>query len=352
MEQLIKKYWDNTLTAEEKRKLQTWLAEKDSSFTDKLREEFLIDLKNHEQNTEKMEEKFSLVLDNIKSKVAPVKMRNTKTFKLPSQVWQYAAAVILLISIVFFLKFEATEEPILVSNQIIENPHSDRNISVTLADQSNVVLYPHSQISLTSDYNQKERIIKLQKGKALFKVAKNKEKRFVVNSGDYQTTALGTEFEVDTENGNFHITLNEGKIVVKSSPNAPYTISDYYLNPKEAILINPRKHTLTKENTISTPTKIIAKKDDSNKIYESPIASTETNAKEINFNKDSLDNVFDELSKIHNISIKYNKVEIENKLFTGKIKVTDNLDSVLSIICESNDLQINKNRKEFLISKK
>lgn len=353
MEQLIKKYWERTLNEEEKQRLQTWLSEAHPSFENKLREAFFADLEKHTSDTEIMEKKFSIVLNNIKAKISPINTVDKRPRVFSLKVWQYAAAIIIMVSAVLFLRFESGKEAALVYNKVIKNRNSDRNMAVVLADQSHVVLYPHSQISINSDFNKAERLIILQKGKALFKVAKNKQKRFMVNSGDYQTIALGTEFEIDIKDGIPRILLNEGKIVVKSVPNAPYAIPDYYLNPGESLLIDSKKHILTKGNTSSTsPVKIKDRNEDPDKIYDAQALSLPNNNTEIHFNKDSLNHVFRQLGRSHHIIIRYNKEDISNKLFTGKIRINDNIDPVLSIICESNDLQIIKKGTVYHVSKK
>ncbi|MGC4250029.1 MAG: FecR family protein [Sphingobium sp.] len=90
--------------------------------------------------------------------------------------------------------------------------------AVKLADGSTVTLNTDSsiRIALTSQ----RRVVQLLRGQALFEVAKDHSRPFVVKAADRQVTALGTVFEVRLEPDRMKVTLVEGKVVVDA-------ISDY-----------------------------------------------------------------------------------------------------------------------------
>lgn len=85
--------------------------------------------------------------------------------------------------------------------------------SITLADGSVVQLNTDSLLEV--DYAEGRRGLKLLRGQALFEVAHDPDRPFVVQAGGQQITALGTAFDVHVETGETRVTLIEGRIEVK-----------------------------------------------------------------------------------------------------------------------------------------
>ncbi|HZW15754.1 MAG TPA: FecR family protein [Brevundimonas sp.] len=85
--------------------------------------------------------------------------------------------------------------------------------SITLADGSVVQLNTDSLLQV--DYAEGRRGLKLLRGQALFEVAHDKSRPFVVEAGGQQITALGTAFDVRVGSGETRVTLIEGRIEVK-----------------------------------------------------------------------------------------------------------------------------------------
>ena len=84
--------------------------------------------------------------------------------------------------------------------------------TLKLGDGSTVTLNTDSAIGVA--YGPDRRLIRLVRGQALFEVAKNKARPFVVRAGDREVTALGTVFEVRLDPGRIKVTLVEGRVVV------------------------------------------------------------------------------------------------------------------------------------------
>jgi transmembrane sensor len=57
--------------------------------------------------------------------------------------------------------------------------------------------------------------IRLVAGQALFRVAKDKTRPFIVTAGDRTVTALGTAFDVRLEAHKVEVTLLEGRVAVR-----------------------------------------------------------------------------------------------------------------------------------------
>jgi transmembrane sensor len=85
---------------------------------------------------------------------------------------------------------------------------------ITLADGSLVQLDVDSEISVT--FSARVRQIVLVNGRALFDVAHDATRPFVVSAGHSHTTALGTHFQVQREGHEVLVTLAEGSVAVMS----------------------------------------------------------------------------------------------------------------------------------------
>ncbi|MCW0199902.1 FecR family protein [Sphingopyxis sp.] len=84
--------------------------------------------------------------------------------------------------------------------------------TVRLADGTSVTLNTDSAIRV--GYVAERRLVRLLRGQALFEVAKDPHRPFVVQAGTNQVTALGTVFEVRLDANRMQVTLVEGKVVV------------------------------------------------------------------------------------------------------------------------------------------
>ncbi|HEV2271656.1 MAG TPA: FecR domain-containing protein [Steroidobacteraceae bacterium] len=86
---------------------------------------------------------------------------------------------------------------------------------VTLADGSRVELNSRTQLRVS--YSAHERDVDLIGGQALFLVAKNPRRPFIVRSGDVLVRAVGTQFDVDRRHDATTVTVVEGRVVVRQT---------------------------------------------------------------------------------------------------------------------------------------
>lgn len=93
--------------------------------------------------------------------------------------------------------------------------------SLQLEDGSTVILDTDSAIHVA--FSRAARNIVLERGRAYFRVARDTTRPFSVEAGGRTVTALGTEFEVDLRQSSVEVTLVEGKVVVRTSPDAEGT---------------------------------------------------------------------------------------------------------------------------------
>jgi transmembrane sensor len=94
----------------------------------------------------------------------------------------------------------------------------DRPYTVVLADGSRVQMDLATQLEV--DLKSTRRDLRLLQGRAIFEVAHDARRPFVVDAGGGRITALGTRFQVDQQDrDNVLVTLVEGSIALQSSGN-------------------------------------------------------------------------------------------------------------------------------------
>lgn len=91
--------------------------------------------------------------------------------------------------------------------------------TVALADGTAITLNTDSAVRV--DYQAERRLVRLLRGQALFEVARNPARPFVVQAADRQVTALGTVFEVRLDPDRMKVTLVEGKVVIDAIGDVP-----------------------------------------------------------------------------------------------------------------------------------
>ena len=93
----------------------------------------------------------------------------------------------------------------------IETDRAERR-EVVLADGSIVNLEPETGLRVSLGEHQ--RYVVLTRGRALFRVAKDRARPFIVHAGDTNVRAVGTIFGVEQRNQNIIVTVSEGKVAV------------------------------------------------------------------------------------------------------------------------------------------
>jgi transmembrane sensor len=87
---------------------------------------------------------------------------------------------------------------------------------VTLADGSVVDLAPGSELVVR--YRSHERLVALNHGEALFHVAKNPTRPFIVQAAATRVRAVGTVFNVERGDRGVSVTVVEGRVAVSQQP--------------------------------------------------------------------------------------------------------------------------------------
>ncbi|KRA67045.1 hypothetical protein ASD89_02145 [Caulobacter sp. Root656] len=109
-----------------------------------------------------------------------------------------------------------------------------QTFSATLADGSHVQLNTDSAVRVR--YTAGERRVELLRGQALFQVAHNVQRPFIVTAGATQVRALGTRFDVRRLGSEVRVVLAQGSVEVtdRAVRNAPWR-----LKPGQALALAP-----------------------------------------------------------------------------------------------------------------
>ena len=93
---------------------------------------------------------------------------------------------------------------------------------IALADGSVAILNTATAVSV--EYSAKERRVVLHDGEALFEVAKDANRPFIVVAGDVEVRAVGTAFVVRLKDACEHVTVSEGAVEVKIGSRPPIRV--------------------------------------------------------------------------------------------------------------------------------
>jgi transmembrane sensor len=247
--------------------------------------------------------------------------RNTTKFSFQN-TWKVAAAITVLLVSSFLLYYYISKPTnIVVTAQAT-------NIEQLLPDGSVVTLHAGSQISYPEKFESKTRNVQL-KGEAYFKVAHDKTKPFIVESGDARIEVLGTEFNVNTNasSGSMEVVLTAGKVSVY-----------YKAKPQNTVLLMPgekaelitaqnqiRKFANSDPNYMSWKTKVLLFDNETlaqviitlQHVYQTPIKLADPQLTECrvtaSFNDQSLQSVLEVIKETLNLKIELKGEIIEVK---------------------------------------
>ncbi|MEJ1964463.1 MAG: FecR domain-containing protein [Gammaproteobacteria bacterium] len=128
--------------------------------------------------------------------------------------------------------------------------------SVVLADGSTIELNSHTRVRVR--FGEAQRTIELLRGEALFHVAKDAARPFVVRSGDTSVRAVGTVFDVYRKKSSAVVTVVEGTVVVESAARAqpasarPEKKSSQNTQPPR-VRLSAGKQVIVAQNAVAEP---------------------------------------------------------------------------------------------------
>jgi transmembrane sensor len=244
--------------------------------------------------------------------------------------WMAVAASVVLVaglSWLFISKNQKSNslsaETAVITKDILNNTPQKKTL--TLSDGSTVELLSNSKLSYPENFNSLKRDVLLN-GEATFNIAKDVAKPFSVRNNSVIITVLGTRFTVksDEVNNGTKVILQEGRVMVKIADSSSQdNKKEYYLTPGDIFVFKLSARVLHLEKD----------KDD---CYV--------------FDNYPFDVVFDQLQIIYNTKIIYNKAELGNRTFIGKIDKKDSLPHILKSIALLNKFGLHQQGDSFVIS--
>lgn len=285
-------------------------------------------------------------LSNLRKKIADRDLRPIPSREIRlrvSTIYKMAAAVLLLISLgiaAWLIKIPAPSDE---SVAFVETsaPKGSKSL-ITLPDGTSIWLNADTKLRYSVDYGTKNRNIYLD-GEAYFKVAKNKELPFRVNTSGITVTALGTVFNVKAypEEKVIETTLEEGSvridpiiknaakksrlsIMLKPNQKAVYQISGKELSvtgnaPKESVSNKPE-----------TEPKLMAIKVDTSTVTDIRLYTSWKDSRWI-FKNEKLGSLAVLLERRYDVHIQFENEALKEYAFSGILK-EESLEQVLSAL--------------------
>lgn len=177
---------------------------------------------------------------------------------------------------------------------------------ITLTDGTNVWLNKHSRVKYPERFAKNVRSIELE-GEAMFMVAKDEHKPFIVRSNNVQTRVLGTVFNFNTRGADNceEVTLQKGKVEVEG------------LNGGGKIILRPNQKAILDKNS-----NMMEVED----VY-APLSSVWHNGL-IPFRNMRVSQIMTILEKIYDVKIEVHGIS-RTATYSGEIKRLDDIVSVL-----------------------
>lgn len=160
----------------------------------------------------------------------------------------YAAS--LLIPLLLFSTFYFYQESrVVASSDMVIRTQKGERVSITLPDGTHVDLNSESKLQYRpTDFNKSSRPISFE-GEALFKVATDLKKPFVITTDKIQLEVLGTEFNLLSRNHfkNIEVTLLEGHVLLTDTEGAGR--QELFANEKAIFSKSARRFTVERSQS-------------------------------------------------------------------------------------------------------
>jgi transmembrane sensor len=247
--------------------------------------------------------------------------------------WFRLAASILLLAVITgaLYYYYATE---LVSHKLISASAVERVVPIEhqyikLPDGSTVVLNNNSTLDYAESFDDKPTRSVTLHGEGYFDIVHDASKPFVVNTNNLKTTVLGTAFNIKaySTDHNITVTVIRGKVKVENEKAIIGIIT-----PNEQIIFDTEKSAGLQQ--------IVNSKES--------IAWTEH---DLFFDDITVEEAALKLKERFKVTINIENDKIKNCRFTATFVRGENLDQILSVLCEFNNAQYMRDDKGNIIIK-
>ena len=303
--ELLHRLIAGTTTEEENRQLMEWFRQCAS------KEEFFMLFETAWKESpdemprdvqERMYRRLSRELDEKKTKT--ILLRSRFSWK----VWpQIAVACIIIVLGLVNYRMNDKQKQLSTQNFTVLAQKGQRAF-ITLPDSTKVWLNSDTKISYPADYGLKERNVTLV-GEAYFEVAKNPDKRFIVEAKGMQVEALGTSFNVNAYQ-------NDNKIIASlfsGSVRVSYDRHVAILKPHESVKVDLLNRSFSRYKDESMQNIALWRKN------------------EITFDGESLEEITHIMSRLYNTTICIEDESLKKVCYIGTIR-NNNLENFIDII--------------------
>jgi ferric-dicitrate binding protein FerR (iron transport regulator) len=219
-----------------------------------------------------------------------------------------AASILILFSVFYYTSVKPNAYNTVVGE----------SIQFSLPDESSVWLNAKSEISYNKDWENSRDI--MLNGEAYFEVAKGK--KFTVKTPQGIVTVLGTKFNVKQRNHFFEVHCFEGAVSVNYNNTKTILKANDVFSSKES---KKQLKNIDKPNWINN---------------------------ESVFNNTNLNEVITDISLHYDVKFNVNKnIEILLLKYTGSYNYSDDLETVLNVLCKSLNLNYSIKNKNIFLSK-
>lgn len=340
--ELVEKFYNGQCSEEEKQRIVDYFRENPGELEDYFSEEEW----NHFSYDEQIS---SLLSGKLWDRIYRKTQKRYAVIRMLGRV-AAAASVILILSLGWLLVHRddtMQHRYAAVKTNVVDTLNTGRQqIALLLPDKSLIHLMPGSSLRYKKTWNENRRDVYLT-GEATFDVVKNPLKPFTVYSGEMATTALGTKFTVTAlpDADVIKVKLTEGKVVIQSADSIYKKIKhDYYLIPGDEFEWDRKLMVATVKRNV--------KKDKKNGTTKTEENETTIASNWYMFNNQSLAQVLDQLSTIYHVRIEYDKKDVSQINFIGRIEKTDSIKSILKDIALLNNLTITRKGNKYLVRKR
>jgi ferric-dicitrate binding protein FerR (iron transport regulator) len=337
LKELLRKYKENSCTAEELARLKRYFA--DRKYESYIKRYLQQDLENYATQQQLSQPDFSSMFKNIQSRIDDSQIVPPSVKKRRSPVLQILRiAAILIPSLILggvasYYLFNRAPASQPISYNEIRTPFGAQS-EVVLPDGSKVWLNAGSTLRYMNVYNKDNRDIILT-GEGYFKVAKNAALPFNVKTGDLNIRAVGTEFNVKSydDEGIIETTLVEGKIMISQNKKLRKSI---YLEPNQKAVYVKNNTKLTIEDLKAvreTKPEVLRLKKGiiyvAEKVDPVPIVSWKENR--LILKGEELSNLLIKLERKYDVKFIFESESLKQFRFTGTLE-NETLTQVLDVI--------------------
>lgn len=193
-DELIIRHLTGETSSQEEKQLLMWMAqlpENKRHYLD-VKKIFELSTKHFAENSKQqvdinVDQEWNKFVNTIEKKETPIRPLISERSSRP---WlQIAAVLLLVVASGFVINF------FIFRNTYTQFQTAGNTQSVSLPDESTVILNKHSEISYTSSFGKTDRQVTL-KGEAFFEIKRDTQKPFVISINNTEVEVLGTSFNV------------------------------------------------------------------------------------------------------------------------------------------------------------